>query len=114
VKVFQTVDKDNDVRYYVYFHPDEHKCRSFSRAQFEKAHREHWQIEVFHRTSKQVCNIEHFFVRTSSSIKTHLFAALRAFIRLTAMVKGPILGFLLRFASSTLFAAQREFILNFA
>lgn len=114
VKVFQTVDKDNDVRYYVYFHPDEHKRRSFTRAQFEKAHREHWQIEVFHRTCKQVCNIEHFFVRTSSSIKTHLFAALRAFIRLTAMVKDQFLDSFYALHRQLFLQAQREFILNFA
>ncbi len=91
VKVFQTVDKDNNVRYYVYFHPDEEKRQFITRAEFEKTHQQHWQTEVFHRTSKQVCNIEKFFVRTSSSIKTHLFGALRAFIRLSAMVRDQIL-----------------------
>jgi len=114
VKVFQTIDKDNDVRYYLYFQPDEHKCRSFTRAQFEKAHREHWQIEVFHRTCKQVCNIEHFFVRTSSSIKTHLFAALRAFIRLTALVQDQFLDSFYALHRQLFLQAQREFILNFA
>lgn len=114
VKVFQTVDKDNDVRYYVYFHADEHKRRSFTRTDFEKAHQQHWQIEVFHRTCKQVCNIEHFFVRTSSSIKTHLFAALRAFIRLTALVKDQFLDSFYALHRQLFLQAQREFILNFA
>lgn len=114
VKVFQTVDKDNDVRYYVYFHPDQHKCRSFTRTQFQKAHQQHWQIEVFHRISKQVCNIEHFFVRTTSSIKTHLFAALRAFIRLTALVKDQFLDSFYALHRQLFLQAQREFVLNFA
>jgi hypothetical protein len=114
VKVFQTVDKDNDVRYYVYFHPDEQKRRSLTRSDFEKAHQQHWQIEVFHRTCKQVCNIEKFFVRTSSSIKTHLFAALRAFIRLTALVKDQFLDSFYALHRQLFLQAQREFILNFA
>ncbi len=120
VKVFQTVDKDNEwskmlhLRYYVYFHPDEHKRRSFNRIDFEKTHQEHWQIEVFHRTCKQVCNIEKFFVRTTSSIKTHLFAALRAFIRLTALVKDQFLDSFYALHRQLFLQAQREFILNFA
>jgi hypothetical protein len=114
VKVFQTVDKDNDVRYYVYFHPDEQKRRSLTRSDFEKAHQQHWQIEVFHRTCKQVCNIEKFFVRTSSAIKTHLFAALRAFIRLTALVKDQFLDSFYALHRQLFLQAQREFILNFA
>jgi hypothetical protein len=114
VKVFQTVDKDNDVRYYVYFHPDEQKRRSLTRSDFEKAHQQHWQIEVFHRTCKQVCNIEKFFVRTASSIRTHLFAALRAFIRLTALVKDQLLDSFYALHRQLFLQAQREFILNFA
>lgn len=86
VKVFQTVDKENNVRYYVYFHPDQEERPFIGRETFEKTHQEHWQIEVFHRTCKQVCNIEKFFVRTDEAIITHLFGALRAFIRLSALV----------------------------
>ena len=114
VKVFQTVDKDNDVKYYVYFHPDSEKRFFITRTQFEKAHREHWQIEVFHRTCKQVCNIEQFFVRSTSSIKTHLFAALRAFIRLSALVKDRLLNSFYSLHRQLFLQAQREFILNFA
>jgi hypothetical protein len=114
VKVFQTVDKDNDVRYYVYFHPDEQARRCLTRSDFEKAHQQHWQIEVFHRTCKQVCNIEHFFVRTASSIRTHLFAALRAFIRLTALVKDQFINSFYALHRQLFLQAQREFILNFA
>lgn len=121
VKVFQTVDKDNDVKYYVYFHPDLEKRLFITRTQFEKAHQEHWltdgeahPLEVFHRTCKQVCNIERFFVRTTSSIKTHLFAALRAFIRLSALVKDPLLNSFYSLHRQLFLQAQREFILNFA
>lgn len=114
VKVFQTVDKDNDVKYYVHFHPDPEKRLFITRTQFEKAHREHWQIEVFHRICKQVCNIEQFFVRNTSSIKTHLFAALRAFIRLSALVKDRLLNSFYSLHRQLFLQAQREFILNFA
>lgn len=114
VKIFQTVDKDNDVRYYVYFHPDAEKRTFITRSEFEKAHREHWQIEVFHRTCKQVCNIERFFVRTTSAVKTHLFGALRAFIRLTAMVTDHLLDSFYSLHRQLFLQAQREFVLNFA
>lgn len=114
VKVFQTVDQDNDVRYYVYFHPDEEKRAFVTRTKFEKAHQDHWQIEVFHRTCKQVCNIERFFVRTSASIKTHLFGALRAFIRLSAMVRDQLLDSFYALHRQLFLQAQREFISNFA
>jgi hypothetical protein len=119
VKVFQTVDQDNDVRYYVYFHPNEEKRPFISRAEFEQAHQEHWQIErgrpaVFHRTCKQVCNLEKFFVRTNSAIKTHLFGALRAFIRLSALVKDHFLDSFYSLHRQLFLQAQREFILNFA
>ena len=114
VKVFQTVDTDNDVRYYLYFHSDSEKCHSVSLAEFEKAHQDHWQIECFHRTCKQVCNIEKFFVRNSSSIKTHLFAALRAFIRLSAMVKDHLIDSFYSLHRQLFLQAQRDFVLNFA
>ncbi len=121
VKVFQTADKDNDVRYCVYFHPDREECPRITRTEFEKAHREHWHtdgqahpLEVFHRTSKQVCNIEHFFVRSSSSIKTRLFAALRAFIRLTALVKDQLPDSFYALHRQLFLQAHRELVLNFA
>jgi hypothetical protein len=114
VKVFQTVDKDHDVRYYVYFHPQEEKRPLISRAEFEQAHQQHWRIEVFHRTCKQVCNIEKFFVRTPAAIKTHLFGALRAFIRLAALVKDQILDSFYSLHRQLFLQAQREFIATFA
>jgi hypothetical protein len=114
VKVFQTVDKDNHVRYYVYFHPDQEKRHFITRFEFEKAHQDHWQIEVFHRTCKQVCNIERFFVRTTSSIKTHLFSALRAFIRLSAMVRDNLLDSFYSLHRQLFVQAQRDFVTNFA
>lgn len=114
VKVFQTVDKNNNLSYYVYFHPDEEKRAFITPTEFEKAHRVHWQIEVFHRTCKQVCNIEKFFVRTTSAIKTHLFSALRAFIRLTALVRDNLLESFYSLHRQLFLQAQREFVLNFA
>lgn len=114
VKVFQTVDKNNDVRYYAYYQADRQACRWATRAQFEQAHIQHWQVEVFHRTCKQVCNIEKFFVRTASSIKTHLFAALRAFIRLSAMVKDGLVDTYYSLHQQLFLQAQRGFVVTFA
>lgn len=114
VKVFQTVDKDQDGRYYVYFHPDQEQQSLISWQEFEQVHQQHWQIEVFHRTCKQVCNIEKFFVRTAAAIKTHLFGAFRAFIKLTALVKGHFLDFFYSLHRQLFLQAQREFIAHFA
>lgn len=61
VKIFQTVDKENSVRYYVYYHPE--RTLGIIRSDFNKAHTDHWEIEIFHRICKQVCNLEKFFVR---------------------------------------------------
>lgn len=45
----------------------------------------HWGIERFHRAIKQVCNIEHFQVRTENPIRNHIFCAIKAFVRLEFM-----------------------------
>mgnify|MGYP000208367201 CR=1 FL=1 len=42
----------------------------FNCANFEKWHYDHWKIEQYHRTIKQVCNIESFQVRGKPAITT--------------------------------------------
>jgi len=39
-------------------------------------------IEQYHRAIKQVCNIEHFQVRSKVTIKNHLFAAICGYVQL--------------------------------
>jgi hypothetical protein len=120
VKIFQmvtehsrsTVDKDLDVRYYVYYHPQ--RTLGIIKSDFEKAHKEHWKIEIFHRICKQVCNLENFFVRKERSVKTHIFCALRAFIRLSAFVKDNIFTSHYSIQRYIFIKAQKQFILKYA
>lgn len=112
VKIFQTVDKDLDVRYYVYYHPQ--RTLGIIKSDFEKAHQEHWKIEVFHRICKQVCNLENFFVRKEKSVRTHIFCVLRAFIRLSAFVKDNIFTSHYSIQRYIFIQAQKQFILKYA
>lgn len=52
----------------------EERLMKASNTEFEKAHREHWHIELFHRSVKQLCNAEHFLVRRTCAVKTHIFS----------------------------------------
>ncbi len=60
-------------------------------AEFEKAHGEHWHIEMFHRAVKQLCNAEHFLVRRSCAVKTHIFSVYWAFIALEEKVVNKLI-----------------------
>lgn len=108
VKIFQTVDKDSDVRYYVYYNPE--RTLGIIKADFEKAHAQHWKIEIFHRICKQVCNLENFFVRKESSVRTHIFCALRAFIRISAFINDNIFKSHYSVQRHLFIQAQRRFI----
>lgn len=55
-------------------------------SEFEKAHSQHWHIESFHRAIKQLCNAEHFLVRRSCAVKTHIFSVYWAFVALEEKV----------------------------
>ncbi len=52
---------------------------------FSQLHDQHWQIEQYHRVIKQVCHIEHFQVRNASSVNTHIFAGICAYVALQRM-----------------------------
>lgn len=112
VKIFRTVDKKSDVRYYAYYHCE--RTLGINRKEFEKAHHDHWKIEIFHRISKQSCNIEHFFVRNASSVRTHIFCALRAFIRLSSFVKDKLVDTHYSLQKQFFLNAQKKFISNFS
>jgi hypothetical protein len=83
VKIFRTVFK-NEFRHYIIYRPDPDKIAEITRTQFMDIHDLHWQIESFHRTVKQVANIERerFFVRQTVAISNHIFAAISAFVHL--------------------------------
>lgn len=81
VKVFRTQLKDQ-LRHYISSLANEDQLTSFDRKAFAEQHDRHWQIEQYHRAIKQVCNIEHFQVRSKGAIKNHLFAAICGFVQL--------------------------------
>lgn len=112
VKIFQTVDKKNDVRYYAYYAPE--RTLGINKNEFKKTHYDHWKIEIFHRISKQSCNLEDFFVRKANSVRTHIFCALRAFIRLSAWVKDDLIDTHYSVHKQIFLNVQRSFISNFA
>jgi Transposase DDE domain len=92
VKVFRTHLK-NQVRHYAIYLPknnddanDENNALNhFEKMQFEKLHDQHWQIEQYHRTIKQVCNIESFQVRSKTAVSNHIFSAICGYVKLQKM-----------------------------
>ena len=84
VKLFRTNLKDQ-IRHYVTYLPDDHDYDGFGRNHFQRIHDQHWEIEQYHRTIKQVCNVERFQVRTNTAIMNHLFASLCCFVQLQKM-----------------------------
>lgn len=87
VKVFRTRLKDQ-LRHYAVHLPentepmDDDPLETFDEAKFTATHAQHWQIEQYHRTIKQVCNIESFQVRGKTAVKNHLFAAICGYVEL--------------------------------
>ena len=73
VKVFRTWLK-NQPRHYALYQSNEEAWATFDRAVFLKLHDQHWPIEQYHRTLKQVCHIEHCQVRQPTAIGNHIFA----------------------------------------
>lgn len=81
VKLFRTWLKDQP-RHYAVFLDNEEQLASVDRKTFNGQHDKHWHIEQYHRAIKQVCNIEHFQVRSKVAVKNHLFAALCGYVQL--------------------------------
>ena len=92
VKVFRTHLK-NQTRHYAIYLPQNHDetndkndtLINFLNPDFEKLHDQHWQIEQYHRTIKQVCNIESFQVRNKIAVKNHIFSAICGYVKLQQM-----------------------------
>lgn len=81
VKVFRQRLKD-ELRHYAVCLPDALQLSNVDRAAFCVIHDLHWQIEQYHRAIKQVCNLEHFQVRSKIAILNHIFASLCGYIHL--------------------------------
>jgi hypothetical protein len=114
VKVFRTVDTEAHVRHYALYLPDKEQCRQINQEQFQLVKACHWNIEKCFRTVKQACHAQHFFVRKTQAIKTHLFCVLRAFQRLTWMTQDKIIENVYALQRKLFLNVQREFILGFA
>ncbi len=83
-------------RHYVFYkyaqkEQQEEKQMKATHIEFEKAHREHWHIEGFHRAIKQLCNAEHFLVRRSCAVKIHIFSVYWAFVALEEKVVNKLI-----------------------
>ncbi len=81
VKVFKQWFK-NRPRYYAVYLPDIKQLNAFSVDEFCRLHDKHWLIEQYHRTLKQVCNIERFQVRKEVAIRNHIFSAICGYVYL--------------------------------
>lgn len=97
VTVFRT-QENGQARHYVYYkYPKEQdqvpsQPQKATQEAFEKAHKDHWHIEQFHRAIKQLCNIEKFMVRRTIAVKNHIFSALWAFITLEEKVINKLIA----------------------
>lgn len=75
-KVFRTVRKDGEVRYWA---TDDLSMDSRKREELESTG---WGIEVYHRGIKQCCGIEKAQARREDAQRAHILLSLRAFLRL--------------------------------
>lgn len=91
VKLFRTWLKDQP-RHYAVFLPDDDWLTAVGRKTFTIQHDRHWHIEQYHRTIKQVCNIENFQVRSKTAIRNHLFAALCGYVQLQKLSAMALIG----------------------
>lgn len=92
VKVFRTNLKDQVRHYAIYLPKGEEDNNNypdlligFSKNRFSHLHDQHWQIEQYHRTIKQVCHIEHFQVRNKVAVRNHIFSAILGYVKLRQM-----------------------------
>jgi hypothetical protein len=81
VKLFRMRLKDQ-LRHYAVYLPDSEPLASFGREAFLRWHDQHWQIEQYHRTIKQVCHVERFQGRGEVPIRNHIFSALCGYVQL--------------------------------
>ena len=111
VKIFCQNFK-NEARYYACYQPDLEELQKLSRSKFKRLHDQHWQIEMFHRVIKQVCNIERFYVRDTQAIQNHFFCALRAFAKLQTLRIKELIDNLYQISRELFVPVIRQFILD--
>ena len=111
VKIFCQNFK-NEARYYACYQPDLEALQKLSRSKFKRLHDQHWQIEMFHRVIKQVCNIERFYVRDTQAIQNHFFCALRAFAKLQTLRIKELIDNLYQISRELFVPVIRQFILD--
>ena len=116
VQVFRTVSKDGDVRHYALYQQQDDitNIKLFTPQEFEEVHVRHWNVEIFFRAVKQCCQAEHFFVRDTNAIKTHLFAVLTAFQKLASLTLNRCLNSIYDLKNLLFREVQRQFIYDFA
>jgi hypothetical protein len=90
VKIFRTWLK-NQPRHYALYQPNDEQWATFDRSAFLTLHDQHWQIEQYHRTLKQVCHIEHFQVRQPIAIRNHFFAAICGYVQLQQLKAADVI-----------------------
>ena len=113
IKVFRTVDQNDNARYYAMWEPDESDTLAIEREKFKKAKTEHWNVEKLFRLIKQTCKAEHFWVRTKTAVNTHLFSVLRAAQRLLIMTKHQIINTAYAIQRTIFIQAQKDFIAQY-
>lgn len=114
IKVFRTVDTEGHARHYGLYLAETEKLKAAGRTLFEGLKKQHWQIEAMFRAVKEVVHAQHFFVRRTHAINTHLFCVLRAFQKLLLMAKDEIIQSLYKLRDQLFRNAQKKFIHQFA
>ena len=113
IKVFRTVDQNDNARYYAMWEPDNSDTLAIERAKFKKAKAEHWNVEKLFRLIKQTCQAERFWVRNKRAINTYLFSVLRAAQRLLIMTKHQIINSAYAIQRTLFIQAQKDFIAQY-
>jgi hypothetical protein len=113
IQVFRTVDDKDHVRHYGIY-PASQPEKPVGRALFKQLKQQHWKIETCFRALKQCCHVQQFFVRNRKAVENHIYAALRAFQRLSWMAHDHILANVYELRKKICKAAQQEFITSFA
>ena len=111
----------NQVRHYILSIADtqipegDHKrLNEINEDTFEELHYIHWKIEQYHRTVKQVCNIERFYIRNPSGVKTHLFASICGFVALQRMTVNDLIANYYEVSRELFKTVIADFVKNFA
>lgn len=120
IKVFRS-NLRNQVRHYILsiadneVSKDDHtQLDQINEDKFEELHDTHWKIEQYHRTVKQVCNIERFYIRGASGVRTHLFASICGFVALQRMTVNDLIANCYEISRELFKTVIADFVKNFA